>query len=198
MMGDMKILVINSSPNRNGSTAKLVDMFADATELMGAEVERIDLEDYLIDSCGMCIRCLEKKECIFTEDLIQLKAKFMNADGVVIASPYFSGKPSECLEDFVNRLSGMSDWYYIFRNKHFFGISVSMHDDSKNIANYCATLNGLISNGNGVVSGTLDVSRISDYGIGEVDEDDNIKYKVTSSARDFIFKICSSKKTICS
>lgn len=197
-MGDMKILVINTSQNRFGSTAKLVDMFANASELLGANVERVDLEDYLMEACGKCIRCLENLDCIFSDDLMQLKAKILNADGIAIASPYFSGRPSECLEDFVNRLIGNSEWMHVFRNKYFFGISVSMHDDSKEVANYCATLNGLVGNGNGIVSGILDVSRISNFGIGEVDEDEDIKYKISDAARNFLYQIYSSKKAPCS
>jgi multimeric flavodoxin WrbA len=185
----MKVLAINSSPNINGSTAKLVDMFLNRCKEKGAEVERIDLQDYLIGTCEKCLSCNDTVECISNDDLIQLKAKILNFDGILVASPYFSGRASEDLEALVDRLKTSGQNRIFLKNKFFVGLSVSLNDNAIEIANYCASLGGLISNGNGEISGVISVSRINDLGIGEVDEDGNVKNKVNKVADELLSNI---------
>jgi len=178
----MKVLAINSSPNMNGSTAKLIDVFLNRCAAKNVETERIDLQDYLIGTCGGCGKCYDTSECIYNDDLLQLKAKILNYDGIIIASPYFSGKASEDLEALVNRLITSGRNKKFFKGKFFVGLAISLNDDASEIASYCASLGGLIANGNGTISGVVSVSRITDCGIGEVDEDDNIKGKINEIA----------------
>ncbi|MEN8904616.1 MAG: flavodoxin family protein [Clostridiales bacterium] len=182
----MKVLGINSSPNLNGSTAKIIDMFLNRCIEKGAETERIDLQDYMIENCENCLNCTNNEECIYNDDFLQLKAKMLNYDGIIIASPYFSGKASENLEALVERLVTSSQNRKYFTNKYFVGLSVSLNDSADEVAKYCASLGGLINNNNGTILGTLSVSRISDCGIGEVDEDEKIKDKIDQIANKLI------------
>jgi multimeric flavodoxin WrbA len=190
----MKILALNSSPNRDGATAKIIDIFVCEFKKYDVECERVDLIDYLV--CEDCRTSSGERRCTESDDIIQLNAKMVNADGIIIASPFFYGKPSVELETFISRIALTFAYKRPFKDKYFVGISVSMHDECKKVAKYCAHLGGLTVYANGHTSSILCINRMNSNSIIEVDSETEILNKVSKTANKLIEDINKPRKSI--
>lgn len=136
----MKILAINGSPNVIGSTARVIDILLDVCSKTGAHCERINIDDYDIGCCHECKKCSSVGECIKDDDFIQLKAKLYEADGIIVSSPYYDGKPTDSIEVLIGRLFSSGSINKYIRKKYFIGISTSASDNCRDLAAYCANL----------------------------------------------------------
>jgi multimeric flavodoxin WrbA len=192
----MKILAINGSPNRNGSTTKLIDMVLDVCKEAGAECESLHMEDYVVGECTACIKNL--KDCEYCQgeedDFIQLKAKMLDADGIVIGSPYYSGKPTVPIKIFINRIAFTSVNNRLFENKYIVGVSSSAVSNSKKIAKFCATLGHSSFMGNGIVSGLFYESTVDKVVMGDLSDNEELKEKAKAVGLNLIEDITSKRK----
>jgi multimeric flavodoxin WrbA len=173
----MKILAINGSPNRVGSTAKLVDMLLEVCTEAGGKCEKVNLEDYIINCRRECSECTEPGGCYLEEDYLQLKAKMLDADGIIIGSPYYGGKPTMQVRMFMDRLALSDSYRKPFANKYIVGVSVSAVNDCKNVARYCANLGVIGIVGNGMVSGLLHEAVVTPEGVKDIASDSAVKEK---------------------
>ncbi len=191
----MKILAINGSPNRNGSTSKLIDMILSACKEAGAECEKIHLEDYVIGQCTGCIKFLKDCEYCKDDDFIQLKAKMLEADGIVVGSPYYSGKPTVQLKTFIDRLAYTSAYNKSFSDKYTVGVSTSAVNSAKKIAKYCASLGHISFMGNGTISGLIYESTVDKVVLGDLADNAEIKERASMAARKLISDIKHKRRT---
>lgn len=187
----MKILAINGSPNREGTTSKLIDMLLEVCEASGAEYEKVQLEDYTIESCQGCRSCIKGGECCIDDDYLHLKAKMLEVDGIIIGSPYYNGAPVEHLEVFIDRLSVSGNFYRLFSNKYIVGVASSAVNDCKNVAEYCANLGNTGLSGGGIVSGLLYECIVTNDGVKDINEESSIKQRVNEVASKLIKDIKS-------
>ncbi|HEY9061609.1 MAG TPA: flavodoxin family protein [Pseudobacteroides sp.] len=192
----MKILAINGSPNRNGSTAKLIEMVLDVCKEAGAQCESLHMEDYVVGECSACIKNL--KDCEYCQgeedDFMQLKAKMLDADGIVIGSPYYSGKPTVPIKIFINRIAFTCVNNRFFENKYIVGVSSSAVSNSKKIAKFCATLGHSSFMGNGIVSGLFYESTVDKVVMGDLADNEELKEKAKSIGLNLIQDIRSKRK----
>lgn len=182
----MKILAINASPNRNGSTAKLIDLIVKSCGKSGAECEIVHLEDYLIESCGQCRKCLHAGECYLDDDYLHLKAKILESDGIIIGSPYYNSKPVDSIKCFVERIFISDAYAGLFDKKYLIGISTSAVNDCRMVAGYCASLGGAAILGGGTVSGLLNESLVTNDGVRDIQSDADIIKSAEILAKRFI------------
>ncbi|MGZ4847790.1 MAG: flavodoxin family protein [Halobacteriota archaeon] len=102
----MKILGINSSPRgKNSRTLKLVDAVLDGARQHGAETELVDIGALDIRYCIGCQVCYAEGECIQMDDLTELWAKMMRADGIVLGSPVYINGVTAQLKTMIDRLA---------------------------------------------------------------------------------------------
>lgn len=182
----MKILAINGSPNKEGSTAKLIDMLLKVCETSGARCEKVNMEDYMIEDCLGCDTCTKDGECCIDDDYLHLKAKMVEADGIIIGSPYYNGTPVEHLRIFMTRLSVSGNLSNIFEEKYIVGVATSAVNDCRNIAEFCANLGSKGSLNGGIVSGLLYECMVTNDGVKDLDDESAIKQKVEEVADKFI------------
>ena len=104
----MKILIITSSPNKDGLTAACGRMAELGVKKAGAEPELICLNDYKISSCHACGNgwgtCRSSNSCQYEDDFQKLYRLFKSIDGFIIISPVYYGEMSECCKSFFDRL----------------------------------------------------------------------------------------------
>lgn len=89
-----KVLVVNGSPNKKGSTAKALATAARSLEEAGIEVEWLQLGNKPVRGCIGCNGCAKNGgRCVFTDDLAnELIEAIIDADGVLVGTPtYFAG-----------------------------------------------------------------------------------------------------------
>lgn len=103
----MKVIAIQSSPNREGLTAASATAVLRGAQKAGAETDLITLTDLVIHPCQMCDRdtslCHEKGRCEQKDDFNMLRDTVNAADAVVIATPVYFGDPSEAAKCFLDR-----------------------------------------------------------------------------------------------
>jgi multimeric flavodoxin WrbA len=110
----MKVLAIQSSPNRDGLTASLAKAVLEGAEQEGAEVELVHLNDLDIEACRACGSGwghhfdedseLEPDECILEDDYADLRSKVIEAAGLVFCTPVYFWDLSETAKVFLDRL----------------------------------------------------------------------------------------------
>ena len=85
----MKIVVLQGSPNRHGSTHLLADSFRQGAESAGHIVEMIDVANAKIHPCNGCVRCGYEGPCVQKDDMDEIRYKILGADMVVFATPLY-------------------------------------------------------------------------------------------------------------
>ena len=85
----MKIITINSSCNSNGNTATLLNSALEGAKASGADTEAINLNDYQIDYCIGCMKCVSEGLCPLQDDFNIIKEKISKADGIIWGSPTY-------------------------------------------------------------------------------------------------------------
>ena len=94
-----KILLLNGSPHREGSTTLFAaEQFAHGiADTLGAEIETIHIADLDIRPCTGCLSCWGRTEgeCVIRNDDVQMvKEKILAADIIIESFPlYFFGMP---------------------------------------------------------------------------------------------------------
>lgn len=182
----MRVLAINGSPNREGTTARLIDAFLDECKHLGATCERINIEDYSLYSCQECGKCLENIECELDDDYTQLKAKMLEADAIVIGSPYYDGEVVLSIKTLMQRLVYSAFYKKDFTGKYTVGVSTSAVDDSSKVALYCANLGLKSCMGGFIISSILSENTVFDEGIKDLVEDNQVKAVVKDKVRKLI------------
>lgn len=104
----MKILAINGSHRAGQNTDYLIDQALSAAAELGADTEVIELSEKNIEFCTGCNRCLFKPECsIKDDDMEEIKAKMLDADGIIVASPDYFSNVSGRMKCFMDRTRPM-------------------------------------------------------------------------------------------
>jgi multimeric flavodoxin WrbA len=89
-----KVLILNGSPRKKGSTAILAAEAGRALEEQGVEVTTLVLNDLKIKGCQACYWCKKNDvaECAVKDDMQKIHQLMKESDGIIVASPvYFSG-----------------------------------------------------------------------------------------------------------
>lgn len=99
----MKIIVLQGSPNKNGSTHLLAQSFKDGAESAGHTVETIDVAHANIHPCIGCVHCGYEGPCVQKDDVAVIRTKLLNADMVVFATPLYYYGMSAQLKTLIDR-----------------------------------------------------------------------------------------------
>lgn len=104
----MQVLIIQSSPNRDGLTAACAAAAAGGARGAGAEVEEVRLNDAGIGLCRACDNgwgiCRTEHRCLQEDGFNALQARVAAAGALVIVTPVYWGEPSEVAKAFLDRL----------------------------------------------------------------------------------------------
>lgn len=99
----MKIVILLGSPNRNGSTHLLAECFRQGAQEAGHTVEIIDVAHADIHPCTGCIHCGYEGPCSQKDDVEGIRAKILDADMMVFATPLYYYGMSAQLKTLVDR-----------------------------------------------------------------------------------------------
>lgn len=92
----MKIVVLQGSPNKKGSTFILADCFRQGAEAAGHTVEMIDVAHAKIHPCTGCVHCGYEGPCVQKDDVESIRKKILGADMLVFATPlYYYGMSAQ-------------------------------------------------------------------------------------------------------
>ena len=100
----MKILLINGSPHKEGTTYAALCEVKNTLETEGAEVEMIQVGQLATRGCLGCGSCYKTGRCAIDDEVNEVAKKFEEADGLVVGSPVHYAAPSGGLICFLDRL----------------------------------------------------------------------------------------------
>ena len=82
----MKIIILKSSPNKNGSSNMLADHFRQGAEEAGHTVEVIDVAHAQINPCIGCVHCGYEGPCVQKDDVETIRRQILDADMMALLS----------------------------------------------------------------------------------------------------------------
>ncbi|WP_241426745.1 flavodoxin family protein [Dysosmobacter acutus] len=102
---ERNILLVFTSPRKNGNTSVIAQAFCDGAQSRGAVVHRIDIGGKPIRGCLECYACCQDHQgCVQKDSLWDIYANFHLYDAVVFAGPvFFGGLPAQ-MKAFIDRL----------------------------------------------------------------------------------------------
>ena len=99
----MKILVLEGSPNKKGSTHLLVDCFRQGAQEAGHTVQRLDVAHAKIHPCTGCIHCGYQGPCVQKDDMETIRGAILDTDMLVFTTPLYYYGMSAQLKTLVDR-----------------------------------------------------------------------------------------------
>lgn len=99
----MKIVVLQGSPNANGSTAILVEEFSRGARQAGHDIVRIDVDRAGVAPCTGCVSCGYEGPCALRDGMDGVRGEVLSANMVVFATPLYYYGMSAQLKTVIDR-----------------------------------------------------------------------------------------------
>lgn len=102
----MKVLLINGSPNANGTTNRALTEVASTLNANGIETEIFQLDVKAINDCTACMKCRElNNRCAINNDAVnEIIEKAESCDGFIFGTPVYYAHPSARLLAAMDRI----------------------------------------------------------------------------------------------
>ena len=99
----MKIVVLEGSPNKNGSSNMLAESFIKGAKEAGHSVQIVDVAHAKIHPCTGCIHCGYEGPCSQTDDMNVIRRTILDADMMVFVTPLYYYGMSAQLKTLIDR-----------------------------------------------------------------------------------------------
>lgn len=113
------VLIISTSPRKNGNSERLADAFMEGAESAGNNVEKVSLYDKTISFCRGCLACQKTMRCVIHDDADIIAGKMLNADVLVFATPIYYYEMSGQMKTMLDRANPLYPSDYAFRDIYF-------------------------------------------------------------------------------
>lgn len=98
-----KLLILQSSPRKNGNLYQMADELSQKYKSKGFEVETIDVYSLQFHDCIACMKCRSSNKCVFTDDATEVGKKIQQADVIAVAAPVWWGNMPGHLKSLFDR-----------------------------------------------------------------------------------------------
>jgi len=122
------VLILSSTPRKNGNSSILCDRFAEGAGAAGHHVERVDLREKTIHPCSGCGACARTGECMQKDDMTALLDSMVTADTIVMATPVYFYTMCAQMKAAIDRTVPR---YTEIRNKEFYFIVTAADGNRK-------------------------------------------------------------------
>ena len=125
-----KVLILSSSPRRNGNSDTLCNEFMRGAVESGHTVEKIFLRDKTIHYCTGCSTCsFLQKPCPQKDDAAEVIEKMVAADVIVLGTPVYFYAISAQMKTLIDRMNPMYPMDYRFRDVYFLATAADEGED---------------------------------------------------------------------
>lgn len=100
----MKVLLINGSPHKTGTTYAALSEVEKTLNAEGVETEIIQVGHLAIRGCVGCYSCTKLGKCVYDDIVNEVAEKFKDADGFIVGSPVHYAAPTGAVVSFLDRL----------------------------------------------------------------------------------------------
>jgi len=117
------IVIISSTPRKNGNSDILCDEFMRGAVEAGHEVVKIRLSEKNIKYCTGCCSCIGKPgACVQKDDMNEILTRILAADIMVLASPVYFRSFNGQMKTFIDRVCPI---YPLIHNKEVYFIAAA-------------------------------------------------------------------------
>ena len=122
------ILIISSSPRKNGNSQMLCEQFKKGAEEKGHMVTLVRLTEKIIGFCRACDGCMRNGgTCVLNDDMAEILKLFQKADVLVLATPvYFYGISAQ-MKTFIDRTYPI--WQHLGKKEVYYIISAGLGEN---------------------------------------------------------------------
>ncbi len=99
----MNVLILNSSPRKDGNSEVLCRQFAKGASEAGHTVTKIDLRSKKISPCRACYACMSEHKCAIQDDMAEIFRAMTEADVIVLSSPVYFYSVSAQMKTLIDR-----------------------------------------------------------------------------------------------
>lgn len=136
------VLVISTSPRKNGNSNTLADAFIRGAQQAGNQVEKINLYDKTIGFCKGCLTCQSTQRCIINDDASAIAQRMLTADVIVFATPiYYYGMCGQ-MKTLLDRANPLYSADYRFRDIYL--LAAAAEEDEHTVDGAVTGLQGWI------------------------------------------------------
>ena len=100
----MKVLLVNGSPHKNGSTNRALEEVAATLNKNGIETEIFWIGNRALSGCIACKTCAKIGKCVFDDSVNKCREKALEADGFIFSTPVHYAAASGAMTAFMDRL----------------------------------------------------------------------------------------------
>lgn len=100
----MKVLLLNGSIHKDGTTAAALAEVARALQEEGIETETVQIGAKLVSDCLACLQCRGTGRCVIDDGVNAFIEKASQADGFVFGTPVYYAHPSGRILSFLDRV----------------------------------------------------------------------------------------------
>ncbi|WP_294562581.1 flavodoxin family protein [uncultured Traorella sp.] len=119
----MKVVVIRSSPRKDGNSDVLCDQFAKGAMESGHSVINIHLRKKKLSPCNACYGCMKDHVCSIKDDMADILRKMIEADVIVMATPIYFYSLSAQIKILIDRC--LSNYREIKDKKFYFIVTAA-------------------------------------------------------------------------
>ena len=122
-----KVLIISSSPRKDGNSETLAAAFAKGAQAAGHQVETIYLREKQVGFCKGCFACLKLGHCVIQDDAVEIAAQMHDANVLVFATPVYYYCVSGQLKTMLDRANPLFDTDYAFTKAYLLATAGREH-----------------------------------------------------------------------
>jgi multimeric flavodoxin WrbA len=137
-----KVLILSSSPRKNGNSSALCDRFMEGATEAGHQVEKVVLSEKKINYCTGCYACKRTGQCAQKDDMAGILDSMEAADVIALATPVYFYSMCAQLKTMIDRCVAR---YKKIANKEFYFILTSGNGNKAALEPVLAGFRGVIS-----------------------------------------------------
>lgn len=123
-----KVLIISTSPRKDGNSDMLAAEFARGAKEAGHEVETVSLVGKRIEFCRGCLSCVVTQKCVIDDDATEIRTKMQNVEVIVWATPIYYYCISGQMKTMIDRGNPLYTSDYRFRDIYL--LAAAAEDES--------------------------------------------------------------------
>lgn len=138
-----KVIVVTSSPRKNGNSEILAQKFAEGAKSAGNQTTIVAVRDIDLKFCTGCLYCNTHNKCVLNDGMNALYESFQNADVLAFATPVYYYSVCGQLKTLLDRLNPL----YVRKNKfkEVYLLATAADDDDSAMDGAIKDIQGWIS-----------------------------------------------------
>lgn len=125
-----KVLIISTSPRKEGNSQALADAFMKGAKEANNQVEKVELYAKNINFCLGCLACQKSGQCVIKDDANAIVEKMRAADVLVFATPIYYYAMSGQMKTMLDRSNPLYDTDYKFTDIYLLASAADEQEDA--------------------------------------------------------------------